>query len=88
MHDKRKYYRFHKDHRRYKKDYRDLKVQIEGLIQKGKLQKFVKKRDSSRSRDDNKGQCESFKRDEDHISLRPPSAIREIKTIIGGPSTG
>ena len=47
VHDKRKYYRFHKDHGRYTKDYRDLKVQIEELIQKGKLQKFVKKRDSA-----------------------------------------
>ena len=88
MHDKRKYCYFHKDHVHYIEDSRDLKEQIEELIQKGKLQKFVNKGDSSRSRDDNKGQCEAFQRDKDHIPFRPPSAIGEIKTIIGGSSTG
>lgn len=42
-HDKKKYYNFHKDHDHYTEDYRDLKEQIKELIQKGKLQKFVKK---------------------------------------------
>ena len=41
--DKNKYYRFHKDHGHYTKDYQDLKEQIEELIRKGKLQKYVKK---------------------------------------------
>ncbi|XP_050240766.1 uncharacterized protein LOC126689570 [Quercus robur] len=85
--DKRKYCRFHKDHVHYTEDCRDLKEQIEELIQKGKLQKFVKKGDSSKSRDDNKGQCEASQREEDHIPFYPPSAIGEIKTIIGGSST-
>ena len=53
--DKRKYYRFHKDHGHYTEDCRDLKEQIKKLIRKGKVQKFVKKRDLSRSKDDNKG---------------------------------
>ena len=35
--DKRKYFHFHKDHRHYIEDCRDLKKQIEELIQKGKL---------------------------------------------------
>ena len=42
-HDKRKYCHFHKDHGHYKEDCRDLKEQIEELIRKGKLQKYVKK---------------------------------------------
>ena len=37
VHNKRKYCRFHKDHRHYTEDCRDLKEQIEELIQKGKL---------------------------------------------------
>jgi len=88
VHDKRKYCRFHKDHIHYIEDNRDLKEQIEELIQKGKLQKFVNKGGSSRSRDDNKGQCEAFQRDKDHIPLHPPSTIGEIKTITRGSSTG
>nr|XP_023879434.1 uncharacterized protein LOC111991855 [Quercus suber] len=42
--DKNKYCRFHKDHAHYIEDCRDLKEQIDELIRKGKLQKFVKKR--------------------------------------------
>ena len=53
--DKRKYYRFHKDHGHYTKDYWDLKEQIEELIWKGNLQKFVKKGDSNKPKDDKKG---------------------------------
>ena len=48
----------------------------------------MKKGESSKSRDDNKGQHEVPQRDEDHIPFRPQSTIGEIKTIIGGPSTG
>lgn len=84
MCDKRKYCRFHKDHRHYMEDYKNLKEQIEELIWKGKLQKFIKNGDSSRSRDDNKGQREASQRDEDHTPLRPQSVIGVIKTITGG----
>ena len=56
--DKRKYYRFHKDHEHYTEDCQDLKEQIEELIQKRKLQKYVKKGDSSRFKDGNKDQHE------------------------------
>ena len=52
--DKKKYYRFHKDHDHYTKDCRDLKEQIKELIRKGKLQKYMKKGESSRFRGNNK----------------------------------
>ena len=48
----------------------------------------MKKGDSSRFRDDNKGQHEASQRDKNHIPLCPQSVIGEIKTITGGPSTG
>ena len=41
--NKNKYYHFHKDHGHYTEDFRDLREQIEELIRKGKLQKYVKK---------------------------------------------
>jgi len=41
--DLKKYCRFHKDHGHYTNEYQDLKEQIEELVQRGKLQKFVKK---------------------------------------------
>ena len=66
--NKKKYCRFHKDHGHYSEDCRDLKEQIEELIQKGKLQKYVKKGKSSRFRDSNKNQRESSLRDEDNTS--------------------
>ena len=88
MRNKRKSCRFHKDHGHYREDCKDLKEQIEELIRKRKLQKFIKRGDSSRSKDDNKGQHEVPQRDEDHIPLHPQSTIREIKTITGGTSVG
>jgi len=48
----------------------------------------VKKEDYSRSRDDNKGQHKVPQRDKDHMPFNQQSAIREIKTIIRGSSTG
>ena len=42
--DPKKYYHFHKDHGHYIDECQDLKEQIEELIQRGKLQIFVKKR--------------------------------------------
>ena len=41
--NKKKYYLFHRDHGHYTNKCKDLKEQIDELIQKGKLQKFVKK---------------------------------------------
>ena len=86
--DKKKYCRFHKDHDHYTKDYRDLKEQIEELIQKGKLQKYVKKGDSNKSKDNNKDKHKASPRDKDHTSHRPQNAIGKIKMITRGPSTG
>ncbi|XP_023889751.1 uncharacterized protein LOC112001802 [Quercus suber] len=54
--DKNKYCRFHKDHGHYTEDCRDLKEQIEELIRKGKLQKFVKKGEYNKFQDGNKNQ--------------------------------
>ena len=87
MRDKKKYCWFLKDHGHNTEDCRNLKEQIKELIRKGKLQKYVKKGESSRFRDDNKNQHEPSPRDEDHTSQHPPSVTREIKTITGGPST-
>ena len=48
----------------------------------------MKRGDSSRYRDSKKDQHEGSKRDEDHLPPHPQSAVREIKTIMGGSSTG
>ncbi|XP_075663301.1 uncharacterized protein LOC142632866 [Castanea sativa] len=85
--DKSKYCRFHKDHDHYTEDCRDLKGQIEELIQKGKLQKFVKKGDSSRFREGNMGQQEPSSKNESRRS-QPQEVIGEISTIAGGPFMG
>ena len=76
--DKNKYCRFHKDHGHNTKDYRDLKEQIEELIRKEKLQKYVKNGEYSKFRNDNKGQSESFSRDDDRLSQPPHKVIGEI----------
>ena len=68
----------------YTEDCQDLNEQIEKLIWKGKLHKYVKKRDSSRYRDGSKDQHKAAQRDEDHLPPCPQSAIGEIKMIAGG----
>ena len=47
---------------------RDLKEQIEEPIQNGKLQRYVKKGESSRFRDDDKNRREFSPKDENHTS--------------------
>ena len=52
------------------------------------MQKYVKNGESSKFRGNNRNQREFSPSDKDHASQHPPSVIREIKTITGGPSTG
>ena len=85
MRDKRKYCCFHKDHRHYTEDWKDLKEQIEELIRKGKLQQYVKRGDSSKY--SQKNQHGGSRRDENRLPPRPQNALGEIKTITGGPTT-
>ncbi|XP_030936073.1 uncharacterized protein LOC115961195 [Quercus lobata] len=83
-----KYCQFHKDHGHNTEDCRDLKEQIEELIRKGKLQKYVKKGEYSKFKDDNKAQHESFSRDDDRPSQPPHKVIGEINMITGGSFSG
>ena len=62
-----------------------MKEQIEKLIRKRKLQKYIKRRDSNKY--SNKDQDRGSQRDEDLPPPRPQSALGEIKTITGGPTT-
>ena len=58
------------------------------MIQKGKLQKYVKKGEYNKFRDGNKTQHESLSRSDDRSFQPPQDVIREIKTIARGPFTG
>ncbi|XP_043705525.1 uncharacterized protein LOC122655393 [Telopea speciosissima] len=49
--NKRKYYRFHQDHGHDTEEYRQLKDEIEALIQRGRLGRFVKKEGNDRRSD-------------------------------------
>ena len=86
--DKNKYCCFHKDHSHYTKDCRDLKEQIEELIQKGKLQRYVKKGEHNSFKRSNKNQSEFTPRGNDRPHQPPQDVIGEIQTISGGPLTG
>ena len=63
--DKNKYCRFHKDHGYYTEDCQDLKEQIEELIRKGKLQKYVKKGEYNNFKGRSKNQREFSSRSDD-----------------------
>ena len=52
-------------------DCRDLKEQVEELIRKGKLQKYVKKSEYSKFKNDNKSQHESSSSNDDRPSQPP-----------------
>ena len=86
--DKNKYCRFHKYHGHNTEDSRNLKEQAKKLIRKGKLQRYVKKREYSKFRNDNKSQHESSSRNDDRPSQPPQDVIGEIKTITGRPFIG
>ena len=57
------------------------------MIQKGKLQKYVKKGEYSNFRGGNKNQCESSSSSVNHPCQPPRDVIKEIKTIAEGPFT-
>ena len=78
--DLKKNYCFHNDHGHYTNECRDLKEQIEELIQRGKLQKFVKKDYQARQRIEEKPTDDQ--RDEDRDNLKP--IVGEIRTITRG----
>ena len=58
------------------------------MIQKGKLQKYMKKGEYSKFRDGNKSQHESSSRSDDCLFQPQQDVIGEIKMIVGGPFTG
>lgn len=78
--DQKKYCHFHKYHGLYTDKCRDLKEQIEELIQRGKLQKFVKKYYHYRLKSEDKYN-EDHKEDKRD---RPKAATREIRMITEG----
>ena len=78
--DSKKYCRFHKDHGHYTNKYRNLKEQIEELIQRGKLQKFVKKDYQTYHWTKEKSTNNHKVEDQDN----PKQVGREIRTITGG----
>ena len=69
--DKNMYCRFHKDHGHDTEDCRDLKERVEEPIRKGKLQKYVKKNEYSKSRNDHRSQYESSSKNGGH-QPQPP----------------
>ena len=87
IHDKNKYFCFHKDHGYYTEDCRFLKEQIEELIKKGKLQKYVKNGEHSSFKRSNKNQSEFTPGGNDCPHQPPQDVIGEIQTISGGPLT-
>ena len=78
--DLKKYCQFHKDHGHYTEECRDLKEQIKELIQRGKLQKFVKRDHQSQSRAEDK----SYNDNKDNRRDHPKQAVGEIRMITGG----
>ena len=64
--DLKKYCRFHKDYGYYTDEYCNLKEQIEELIQRGKLQKFVKRDHQSQLRAEEKSHNDNKDDGRDH----------------------
>ena len=84
--NRRKYCQFHKDHGHYIEDCRDLKEQIEELIQKGKLQKFVRNDKLGQAKQVARARSDEKPRNEDRPQDHPRDAIGEIRMINGGPT--
>ncbi|XP_043705405.1 uncharacterized protein LOC122655263 [Telopea speciosissima] len=95
--NKNKYCWFHQDHGHDTEECRQLKDEIEALIQRGRLNRFVKKEVNDRRTDyrarEPEGRQRSFPkankeelpRGEPHTENAP---LREITTIFGGPGIG
>ncbi|XP_043725980.1 uncharacterized protein LOC122672585 [Telopea speciosissima] len=95
--NKNKYCRFHQDHGHDTEEYRQLKDEIEALIQRGCLSRFVKKEGNNRrpdyrarepegrQRSPPKADKEEPHRGKPHTENVPP---KEITTIFGGPGMG
>ena len=79
--DSKKYCRFHKDHGHHIDECQYLKEQIEELIQRRKLQKFVKKDYQAHLQIEEKPTDDQ--REEDRDNLKP--IVGEIRMITGGP---
>lgn len=77
--DKSKYCHFYHDYDHDMEDYFELKEKIEALIWKGQLRQFMSKLDRCKERPNNNQQPAP------HVKI-DPKPLKEIKTIMGGPS--
>jgi len=85
--NKKKYCHFQRDYGHYTDECRDLKEQIEELIQKGKLRKFMKKDTSRRYKHDQWARSDDKPRDEERQLDHLKSTTGEIRMINRGPTT-
>lgn len=81
--DLKKYCHFHKDHKHYINECHNLKEQIEELIPKGELQKFIKRDHQSRSRSEDNSHDDHKDDKRDH----PKQVVGEIRLITRGLAT-
>ncbi|XP_043697254.1 uncharacterized protein LOC122648048 [Telopea speciosissima] len=95
--NKNKYCHFHQDHGHDTEEYRQLKDEIEALIQRGHLGRFVKKQGNNRRPDYCARELEGRQRlppraDKEEPHRGKPHTenmpLREITTIFGGPGMG
>ncbi|XP_043687560.1 uncharacterized protein LOC122638777 [Telopea speciosissima] len=95
--NKNKYCHFHQDHDHNTEECRQLKDEIEALIQRGRLNRFVKKEANNRNMDSRarepKERCKSSPKADKEEPLRGKphienAPLREITTIFGGPGMG
>ncbi|XP_043721071.1 uncharacterized protein LOC122668593 [Telopea speciosissima] len=92
-HNKNKYYRFHQDYGHNTEECRQLKDEIETLIQRGRLNKFVKRVGGSNKQESREqkveGKVKLSIRGEESLGIRTRhlenQPLREIATIFGGP---